>query len=370
MMIPYLVAFFLTTVFAYIAGRCRGSLAVFFFVLTLLPLCILAGFRDLSVGTDTSGYGHFMYAQALDLSLRDYIGFYPSESLYAVFVWVVSNVFKSEQAYFFIVQLLISACIFSAAFRASDRYAWIGILAYCLLFYTFSLNLMRQVVAVSIVVFAYRYIERQKPLVFVALCALAAGCHQTALLGILVYPLTALQYRFDIGSLRRNSFFIRALLLVFVLLVAAFVGMNLELLAGMKESYSYQVSNKGKTSIDKMQIFLFVLMFVPVFLLSRLRKKGPSNCADGGEPLGFVLFSGMVLYHLIYVSPELFRISLYFLMFLPAYLPRAFSSATPTLERDLLGMLFSFSALYYWYYFFMFWNSGGTYPYSSVLLGI
>ena len=69
-MIPYLVAFLVSsglfelgkTAEGMRRGRFASSLV---YILAMLPLCIVAGARDLGIGTDTGGYGAFMYTQGL-----------------------------------------------------------------------------------------------------------------------------------------------------------------------------------------------------------------------------------------------------------------------------------------------------------------
>lgn len=154
----YLACFALSAFFAYLAQRQekRWRFLLLSAASVLLPV-LLATFRDLSVGTDTSHYfemtRYWGTASKVD-SLAEYMAFYLpkgyGEYLFALLVGVIGQT-GNFTLFLFVVHAWIMIFVYIGAWRLRDRVQpWLVLLLFFLAFYNHSLNIMRQYMALSL----------------------------------------------------------------------------------------------------------------------------------------------------------------------------------------------------------------------------
>lgn len=107
-----------------------------------------------------------------------------------IFSRVVWMLFPRDKALVLAVGI-ITLISFSIFFWRYSRNLAISFLVFiCMGFWGMSFFILRQLVAMSILLFAYPFLEKRKPVPFFLLVALAAVFHQTAWIFLLVYPIT------------------------------------------------------------------------------------------------------------------------------------------------------------------------------------
>lgn len=158
-------------------------------IVYLLPLFILAAFRDVSIGNDTSTYFRtFLLAQRSD-SLFAAVQASRLEPGYLIINYVLSHLGCS----FNIFQVVITLFIYFSLGRAIYHYSE-NIALSCFLFFASgeffgTMNTTRMWLAIAILLFSIRFIQERKPLKFIVIVLLAMMFHYTALIFIILYPL-------------------------------------------------------------------------------------------------------------------------------------------------------------------------------------
>ncbi|MBQ8880919.1 MAG: EpsG family protein [Oscillospiraceae bacterium] len=162
-----------------------------YLMLCCAELVAVAALRGITVGADTRRYLE---------ALEHYSKLPKKEVLFAKLVWP----FDFEQGYFLLLKLcalinmpqpvfllLVALVIYIPTFYTLYRYSkipYISILAYVALgFLAYSLDIVRQMMALSIVLCGLRFIERKQLGWYLLLVALAATFHTTALIAVLLY---------------------------------------------------------------------------------------------------------------------------------------------------------------------------------------
>ena len=159
----------------------------------LLPSC-LAGARDFTIGRDVLLYGKGWFERACEYdSLIMFLKKANEYSVgigYAAINYCVSRVTHNFHVFLFAYQL-IQLCIVYCTIKPLKKEISItfAFFVYFFSYYNLSLNILRQIMAVMIVFFGYRYILKHKPFKFILTIAIAYTFHSTAIIGLALYPI-------------------------------------------------------------------------------------------------------------------------------------------------------------------------------------
>lgn len=151
-MIIYISCYSLVGLLLYNFEKQKNQKLVIFICIMILSL--LAGFRDVSIGTDVRIYANGVYLAASKVSsvkqLIDFL-FHSSlhtgneiESAYLFVSFIGSKVFKSLFGPLFLTSLIINAGVFMGLYRIKEHLSYnIAIMVYCFMFYQQTYNMMR-----------------------------------------------------------------------------------------------------------------------------------------------------------------------------------------------------------------------------------
>lgn len=106
---------------------------------------------------------------------------------YYLLNWVVAQFTSDPTPVFFVCSVIFFFCTYSAIFRESSNPIMSVFLIFGMSFLFVFMNVMRQMVAVSILLYSIRFIERGKPVLFAASLVLASLFHSSALLFAVAY---------------------------------------------------------------------------------------------------------------------------------------------------------------------------------------
>ena len=226
---------------------------VVFFLLAFSPLIVLSGQRYF-VGTD---YGNYLtiYNQIGGMNLEQLI--YKSRFLEPCYVflnkisYVISN--GNERAIFYSSSLLIFLFLYLSLLKAKKNFKIsISLGAYIFLFFFFplTLNIVRQMIAVVLVLYAFLYLIEKKSVMFAILIIFASGFHSSA---IILIPLVILNF------INANKY---KYLVTLIVMSPMFIGFILELLPSINFFSKYV----AKYSIHKSVISIFDILEVSIFL--------------------------------------------------------------------------------------------------------
>lgn len=150
-----------------------------FLTLMFGTMIIIAGFRGISVGIDTVNYS-IMYETVRDGG----IAVLPTLSVqyewgFLLLTYVLSRIFSSATI-LFIVCSLITCASFAHTFYKYSSDVVMSSFIFIIWFFPSTMNTMRQYLALSIILFAVKFIERKNLIKYLIVVALATSIHVTA----------------------------------------------------------------------------------------------------------------------------------------------------------------------------------------------
>lgn len=318
-----------------------------FLTLTFGLLCFLAIFRGEHVGSDTSSYvvlfrvfessNKYMYAI---VQTRMEPGF-------VLFVKLLTYMSKSPQ-----IIIIVSSCIIMFSilrfFIKYSKCLWMSVFFFFCIFYDSSLNIMRQYLALSILLWAYDYIQKRDFLKFLLLVILSTTFHYTAFFFIIAYS-------FQTFKINRNTITKFFLLFPFGIAGSFVLLMPLLSLAHILGFYGYyNDSNKYLTEGVKIATILKVLLhgltiYIGVRVWNLMKYTDESKELENGDRLPFLFcMLGCFITACSLPFNVLSRVGLYFLFFSCLFLP---STLCKILERkNGLDIVSIFVIIYICYY--------------------
>ena len=194
-MFIYLFSFIFCLISHHFADEAKNKVIKYALVFTpLIWLALVAGFRDFGVGTDTEYYSEEYFKDAsrardiYDILNNDNIHISNKGYLFLNFIGVhmMSDIFIE----WFLTEFLTLISTYVAALKLKSKYR-ISLLLFSLLylfaFYNVSLNIMRQMCAISICLLSFAYYLEEKKLVSLLYLLLATTFHTSASIFVFVF---------------------------------------------------------------------------------------------------------------------------------------------------------------------------------------
>lgn len=372
----YLIVFAVSTLLIRRADKEKNrkkSRRIIRFCLTSIALLlpsILAGVRDFSIGTDVLVYGNLWFEYAVsDTDFMHYVTWGTLSGIdliYCIINYIVARFTDNVHWFYFVFSLITTGVIYKSAEDNKDIVEpYFVMLAYYLLFYNQSLNMLRQSLALVIVACSFSYIRRNQYLRF-ALCAvLATLAHRSAIVVILlliIYKIVNSQVRI----LGKAIVLIGGLIALFGInyIYSAFV--NIGLLTTRYESY-FDTQQRGGFYVHLVLLCAPYLTLMYFFIKQRLYDKSVRDTINGLKY--YLLFSaivGCVSIRMTYMS----RIVLYFDIMLIFTVPLIANNLSKILAINGKNMNKIFLAMWmlvYWGIVYVIRNSGETFPFIFMI---
>lgn len=364
-MLAYIICFIITTLIIALSEnnfkRNRKKTATFLGISAVVILSVFAGIRDYSVGTDINFYILPGYREARNF-LDNYFNLlkydaYQLEATFLFFEYVSAKVFHSPHFVMFVISLITNSFAY-AGMKNQHNYINIPLswLAYCLIFFNISLNLMRQSISVAIVFYMFSLKDKLNWKKAFFLTLIATLFHISGIFGFLLYFIYLLISRKNNIPNTRFWAFLIFLSLPLIMPYAANIMKNMGLLTG---KFLVFVGNQGKPAVGN--IIFRSIGFLSFFLFFlRTRKKNENTNTDS-----FLLYVGIMNILLLLNNNLLFiRIGKYFEIFEVIYFPLGIKIYSQKKgQRLVIYILLVVLLVFYWYYLFIVLNTGSTYPY-------
>jgi len=323
---------------------------IYFVLVIFLPVFVST--IRYNVGTDyvsyRSHYYHwskFSFLDVLKLS---------NEPLSYILHPLARYLFGHEWGYFLLSSTIIMTFVTITVFYYKNEISVpLAIFIYYMLFWSFSLNGIRQMMAISIILYAYRYIFERKPLKYILFVSIASGFHTSALICIFFYLLSFRPSK--ISSLKRVIFYL--CLGVSPLLMPLLLKIALKLDIFWKYAQNYELFfERGGLG--------FLIWVIPPLIPAAYYSKNINNKYR-------CLFDICVLqipfqyvgYYVTYGS----RISLYSLAGQIILVPLVTKSISNKKGKLLVKLYY---VLWYLFYFIIrsyIWNHSEAFPFNSIL---
>ncbi|MEY8433724.1 EpsG family protein [Lachnospiraceae bacterium 48-42] len=163
------------------------------FIGLLIP-SLLAGLRDFSIGNDVLLYGNYWFYRAVSYtSLWDYLKetmIYSMDLGYS-FINYLSSMISEDAHFFYFIYAILQMAVLYYAVRDYKKQISVpfAFFVYFFTYYNSSLNILRQIMAILLVLLSYKYVFDKKLAKFLLSILLAASFHISAVVGIILYPL-------------------------------------------------------------------------------------------------------------------------------------------------------------------------------------
>lgn len=362
-MIIYIIMFLCSLLLIYISYIINNKFIRKLLLLCglLLP-CLLAAFRNLSIGTDTSGYvfrlfnwsqysNHFYDFVNLCLKAGDLNDFG-----YLFITFVSYKFFGNIKFLFFISEFLVIFPIFlSLTIKSKNKSTIIlGMLFFYLYIYNVSLNMVRQSIAISFLILGLTLLDTKQTKKSVLCLIIAVLFHKTAVVGGVLYLIYALIKR-DKKEMKVFLFLIYVISIISVLFYKEFIVLISDL-----NIYAHGVEYLNKYSIFDPKI-MDTCVYVFLLLVYMFNNKEYKETIINSKFYNFMIAESLIILQFGMFIRYADRLSLYFLYpFLINGLPYLYDNQKNMQKSKLILIIFF---IFYWFYSFVILNLHETIPY-------
>lgn len=322
--------------------RSRSKYEDKFSKLVLLLIVFMAAFRGVQVGADTILYiedyeGLWQYDfKGLNYRYEGYIGYYYLSKIFSLLnipLW----------GWFGFIEFIYVTAMYKFIHRFSKDKLF-SILVFCTIgLMTFSFAGLKQVLSMSLMMFAFLAFVNKRYLLTVLLCVYAYFTHPAGLIFLAAFPLYLL---------RNNKYFVIYTLFSAVI-VAIFSEVFMVGMVTVLENEHFEAYLQKNNSYSFVTL-LFYLILVLVSL-TRYKKFYNLNSEVAKIALGFVIIA-CGLQSMARVSPNMFRLAYLYTPFMMVLLPNVFYYA-----KDRTGKILSMFVKLLLMFFFLYVNRATPY---------
>lgn len=334
-----------------VSNKFDKNIRKIFAIFTVLVPAFFAGIRY-GIGTD-----YIIYEGVFNEVVNNITITKRSEFGYVILNEIIAFFSSNFQILLFVIAVITIGCIYATLYRKKEKIN-IAFAMFCfmLLFYQMSFNLMRQLLAASILMFATKYLEKNEKLKYIVMNIIAISIHSVAIIGL---PLTFL-YKFltdeKYSKLRYIFYAIMfAIVVGYSFILTPIFSKIPSLFYYMKYiTFSYQGIGIG--------IFRYIiLIFIPAFFLKKeLKAHDDIKLFFAISTIGFILW--MNSYFSDYIA---YRISYTYLINISLIL--GFYWKNLKCKNQLpVKILVLVTVVFFWYYDFFYLGVHGTVPYISI----
>lgn len=247
-----------------------------FAILSFFPIFLISGIRY-GVGSD-----YFDYALSFQQIISNSTGKWTVgiNDIGYVYLCKFIGLFSSEPSSFFLVTSFLSIGILFIAIYEQSSKPWMSILIYFFItYYYFNFTLVRNMLGISIFVYATKYIREKKLIPYITFCLIAASIHNTLLITIPVY------FLFNVKLEEKILKYLGAVLALLAV-VRPFMGKLIVYIASNTRYGLYYFKEYYDGSTD--YIWLFVHLIILIVLYSVWRKVEVENKDNLGLLMQFI----------------------------------------------------------------------------------
>jgi len=190
-LIIYSVAFIVSLILCYIyeknIDKNSKKNRIIWGLIIIMPTVLVSGLRY-GIGIDFFEYDK-QFNEVISNENVNY-RYYLQEPLNLVLIYISNIIFRCSQGYFFIYAFLTMMFAFKAIESYKNKISMtLGLFIFYMVYYLVSFNIIRQMLAVVIVLYALKYIEKRNFKKYVLYVILAMTVHKTAIIALFFYLL-------------------------------------------------------------------------------------------------------------------------------------------------------------------------------------
>lgn len=162
-----------------------------FILFSVIPLILLATFREVSIGTDVKVYivPTFKLACKAD-SYSEFMDIQSYEFLYATINYLIAQITHNIQWLFCVLEImmLVPTYYFIYYHKQQQISVPISIFCFCFLYYAYTYNTVRQYLAMACIMVAFTFMDRRSYIKAYIFIIIALGFHTSAVVCV-VFPI-------------------------------------------------------------------------------------------------------------------------------------------------------------------------------------
>ena len=313
-------------------------------VITTIILAFIMGFRGKYIGgTDTSVSYIPVFEKICSQSLTQVFSQHQSKD---VFFYLVTKMFSyishDYHLYFLTIALFVVGSMSRVIYKYSENIVLSYVIYFSLGYFSAGFQLLRLVIAISILLFAYKYLMKRKLIPFLIIIAIASLFHATAIIFIIAYPIASIKIGF-----KQWIFVMCGVILAFLGKVSIFRILSVILPA--EERYSTYLSGTYASSLSITGFLILLAIYVTSYFLAY-----GSDLSDSKIKTYFNLGSLSVAFMALVGSlGEFQRVSMYFGMYNTLLLPYCLNNTTRFTKESklILKLLIPTVILLYFFVF-------------------
>lgn len=250
---------------------------------------------------------------------------------------------------FFVTSFIFLYYIYKGIYENSDKIFISCLLIFLNQSYFYSMNMVRQAIAIAIVFYAYKYIKRKQRIKYVLFCLLASTIHMSALLMIPLVLLTDIK----LSNKKRIT-----LILVFLILEPLIGEVIKYIIMNTKYAWYYtSIFNTGASPI--VLIGLNIIFFVLNIIYTNKND-------DDYKILTNINFIGLCIMIFSSSIPVVSRLVRYFTIFQILLLPKIFKQEKNPISRLLIEFIVLGILFLVMYYQIIILKGEQVFPYRSI----
>lgn len=303
-----------------------------YLIIILVVLITFLIIRDTSVGVDSDNYLKiFNYAHKK--SFLELFSYGRHEIGYKYYAKIISMIWNNYWFFLSVTSIVSMVGLYYLIEGNSDNYFDSLMIFICFNFYGFYFGILRQVIAISILLYSIRFIKQKKIILFIISVIVASLFHKTAFVFLPAYFL----FDFKLNKLKVSIWAtITTLFLIFRKNILNFI-----------LTYIYKPASLDAVSGGgyKMLVFLFVLSLVAYYFKDKLIKNNRVN-----QLFINMVFVSTIIQTISTIFSNTYRVSLYYVFAIIPLIPNIISLIKNNRNRLLLKSVMYISLVCYYLY--------------------
>ncbi|QUH25040.1 EpsG family protein [Serpentinicella alkaliphila] len=272
---------------SYLAMHIKGRRSKrIFLLLVIVLLSALSGLRDSTVGNDT-----WVYIRAIESAKLNYSGelFYNYYDFgFQLLIKSLVNIFNDPHIVILIISFLINSLVILALwnFRTYINFS-ISVFLYYTIYYFESFNIMRQWIAVALVLYGLNYLINNCRNKYIFTVILATSIHFSAIISLTFVPLYDIVVKKTV--LKKKIIYVFSTFIFSV--ITYYISLQIGLLSEFEAKYHYYFQN---FTLENIQIGFFFIIRLIVILYSIYVLKVNISKSNDKELIRFFIFLTLI----------------------------------------------------------------------------
>lgn len=371
-MLPYILLIVVSIVFSFVSlvrskegGPVNGflignddytkkhNLSIVFFLITFF---LVLSLRHPTIGRDILRYKYYFEVHS-SLPLSAHLKF-EVEILFNILNWIIGHITQNFQFYIFVISAICVIPLLLVYAKEREHGFLMAILFMNMPTFIMSFSGVRQVIAMSIGLLAYRCVQKKKIIPYLLLCVLSIGFHHTGFMLFFLYPTYYLRF-----NRRALKYIIPGFVFFYIFNGRIFNALTDVLSLIMGEEYDVEINYNGAITM----LLLFLVMCIVSYVFT---DEDQMDTETMGLRNYLVIATFLQCFTSLHVLAM--RMNYYFIIFIPLAMVKVVKNIEKRSKKDALlieGVMIAFFTIYYLYNTYNSCKTGlsalDTYPYRA-----